>query len=296
MSSRGRVCRRSPTPQHVHRLAARIGIYEHTFMGVISFTTCPIPSTLTGAVRELWMLEDDGSYSAGLPKPYVELVVSLSGVHWWRSAPGTREHRYVDSWVTPIQRGPRYARAIGRRSLIGARLEPWAAVALFGRLPDGDGTPPPKLARFVGSEAQRLRSWLLDAPDNMERFSRLAAWLEEQPALRRFARDAIGERGRFASVAALARSMRLAPRSLRRRFAQDAGIPPKNWLKLHRLDAVLRDPALADMGWPLADIAIAHGYADQAHFSREVAGFTGTTPGVLRRRPKQSPPHLLPRS
>ena len=263
-------------------------------MGVMNFSICPIPPTLAGAVRELWMLDDDGSFSAGLPKPYVELVVSLSGVHWWRSAPDAREHRYVDGWVTPIQRGPRYARAAGRRRLIGARLEPWAAVALFGQLP-GDGEPPPRLAQVIGSEARRLRSHLLDASDDPERFSRLTAWLEGQPALSSFARDEVDRLGRYESVAALAKSLRLAPRSLRRRFAIDAGLPPKSWLKLHRLDAVLRDPALADARQALADIAVTHGYADQAHFSREIASFTGTTPKALRHRSQQLPPHLLPK-
>lgn len=275
---------------------SRAGIYDQLCMGTIRFLTSPVPTTLAGAVGELWILDDDGGFHAGLPKPYVELVVSLSGVHWWCPAPGAREHRYVDGWVTPIQFGPRYARAVGRRLLIGARLEPWAAVAMFGPLPRGDGAPPPRLEQFIGSEARRLRSRLIDAPDDMARFSLLTAWLQEQPALRCIAGDAIDGRGRDANVAALARSMRLTPRTLHRRFALTAGLSPKRWLKLHRLDAVLRDPALADVCRPLADVANAHGYADQAHFSREVANLTGTTPGVLRRRPKQSPPHLLPRS
>ena len=265
-------------------------------MAAVRFLTSGVPAALAGAVRELWLLDDEGVYHAGLPKPYVELVVSLSGIHWWRADPGGREHRYVDAWVTPIQCGPRYARAVGRRILMGARLEPWAAVTLFGTLPRGDGVPPPRLERFIGPEVRRLRSRLIDASDDTERFSRLTAWLERQPALRRAASDGIDGRGRSASVSALAQSMQLTPRSLRRRFALDAGLSPKSWLKLHRLDAVLRDPALADARQSLADIAIAHGYADQAHFSREVDSLTGTSPGVLRRRPQQSPPHLLPRS
>ncbi len=253
------------------------------------------PPALTGAVRELWLLEDDGAFHAGLPKPYVELLISLSGIHWWRPAPGNREHRYVGGWVTPIQYGPRYARAVGRRLLIGARLEPWAAVALFGPLPQGDGRPPPRLERLIGLEARRLRARLLEAPDDVQRFGVMTAWLEGQPALRRVARDAIDGRGHGASVAALARSLRLTPRSVRRRFALDAGLSLKRWLRLHRLDAVLRDPALADMRQPLADVAQAHGYADQAHLSRDLASLTGTSSGVLRRRPPQTPPHLLPR-
>lgn len=264
--------------------------------GTMRFLACPVPHTLTGAVRELWLLDDDGRFHAGLPKPYVELVVSLSGIHWWRSAPGAPEHHYTESWVTPIQRGPRYARSVGRRSLIGARLEPWAATALFGSLPPGDGTPPSRLAQFLGAEARRLRARLIEAPDDAERFSRFAAWLETQDVLRRVAKNTVDRKLDDTNVAALAQAMRLTTRTLRRHFAKDAGVSPKQWLRLHRLDAVLRDPGLADGDCSLADFACAHGYSDQAHLSREVATFTGATPGTLRRRPREGPPHLLPRS
>lgn len=256
------------------------------------FRTCPAPPAVAGAVRELWMLDDDGDLHAGLPKPHVELVVSLAGVHWWRATPDGPEHRYVDGWVTPIQDGPRHARAEGRRSLIGARLQPWAAVALFGPLPPGDGTPPPLLRRFVGAGAGSLRAALIAADGDEARFTCLSAWLDSQPALRRATVGPDHETG--TSVAALARSLRTTPRTLRRRFARDAGVSPKDWLKLRRFDAVLRDPALADPARPLADVAAAHGYADQAHLSREVGGFAGTTPRRLRRRPGDAPPHLLP--
>ena len=44
----------------------------------------------------------------------------------------------------------------------------------------------------------------------------------------------------------------------------------------------------------LAEFALAHGYADQAHLSREIAELTGATPAELRRRAPGSPPHLFP--
>lgn len=282
--------------QHTHSLETRTEFLNAAQMGVISFSTCPVPQALHGAVRELWVLEDDGGLSAGLPKPYIELVISLSGVHWWRAARDAREHCYIDSWVTPIQRGPRYARATGCRKLIGARLEPWAAVRLFGPMPSGDGEPPPKLAHFIGSEARDLRSYLLGASDNLDRFARFTTWLVGQSALRSVASDKIDKQGRYASVTILAKSLGITPRSLRRRFCLDAGLSPKNWLKLHRLDAVLRDFVLANAQHSLADFAVEHGYADQAHLSRDIANFTGATPSEIRQRPQQSPPHYLRRS
>lgn len=263
-------------------------------MTAIRFLTCPVSAALSGAVRELWLLDDEGDFHAGLPKPYVELVVSLSGIHWWRASPDAREHRYHDSWVTPVQDGPRYARADGRRYLIGARLEPWAAHAMWGRLPRGDGSPPPLLSALIGEEAQSLRAWLVEARDDVERFARFTAWLEKQEKLTRFIGYAVDVEACGASAAALAGAMGVAPRSLRRRFASDFGLSPKQWLKLHRLDAVLRDTNLFDIHQSLALMAQEHGYSDQAHFSREVSGLTGVTPGALRGRQDGLPPHLMP--
>lgn len=254
------------------------------------FVTSPPPEALQGSVRELWQLEDDGGFHAGLPKPWVELVVSLAGVHWWRSAPAGREHRFVEGWVTPIQTGPRHARAVGRRALIGARLEPWAARALFGPLPPGDGAPPPRLRALIGPEARTLRRRLLAARGEAERFATLAEWLLAQPALLRAGVDMRP----LPRARDLASAMAVSARSLRRRFAAEIGMPPKRWLELHRLDAVLRALREADDVAPLADIAVRHGFADQAHLSREVGRWTGATPRRLQRRAAGLPPHLLP--
>lgn len=245
------------------------------------FVTQPPPERLRTAIAELWFLEDDGKMSAGLPKPYVELVVSLSGVHWWRAAPGAREYRYLEAWVTPLQQGPRFARAVGSRRLIGARLEPWVAATLFGTLPRGDGTPPPHLAKLIGRSARLLRHQLLKAQDLSARFDCLGNWLDE-----RIFPDCLTSNAATAKASA---------RTLRRHFAREVGLSPKQWRLLHRLDSVLRDPSLADQNRPLAQLAHEHGYADQPHFNREISRLTGTTPGELRRRPAGCPPHLVRR-
>ncbi len=261
---------------------------------VMRFLTHAAPAAIAEHVQELWLLDDDGSFHAGLPKPYVELVISLSGVHWWRAARGAAEHRYTDAWVTPLQHGARYARAVGRRRLIGARLQPWSAMALFGPLPSGDGTPPPRLASLIGSDAAQLRGRLRQAKGDADRFALLGQWLADRLQL-------IGRHPHLPrAVRPIARASRLAqlveahPRSLRRHFARDIGLSPKQWLKLCRLDSVLRDAALRDSAQPLAAVALDHGFADQAHLARDIARLASTTPTALRRRGPEMPPHLLP--
>jgi len=255
------------------------------------FVTCPARPAVAACVRELWLLEDDGTPHAGLPKPYVELVVSLSGLHFWRAEPEGAEHIYDHGWVTPLQDAPRHARSEGPRRLIGARLQPWAAVAMFGRLPAGDGGPPPRLRDVIGDEADALRVSILAARDEEAAFCAFQDWLEGRPELRAPAPDFDDLSGlRAFQMAARAG---VSARSLRRRFAADLGVSPKQWLRLHRLDKLLRDGDLRTGGEALAQLAQAHGFADQAHMTREVMALTGATPRKLRRNRAEAPPHLL---
>lgn len=224
-------------------------------------------------------MDDDGALSAGLPKPYVELVVSLHGLHWWRAEPHGVEHRFEHSWVTPLQSAPRYARSDGARRLIGARLEPWLATALFGPLPPGDGRPPIRLTELIGQDAGALRESLLSATDEESAFEILGIWLEMQIRSRAtaisFCLDALSER------------------TARRRYARDVGVSPKRWQLLHRLDRLLRDPDSIASTKSLAHLAMAHGFADQSHMSRELLRMTGATASQLRRRNHHGPPHLI---
>lgn len=83
-----------------------------------------------------------------------------------------------------------------------------------------------------------------------------------------------------ASVAGVARQSGLSLRSLQRRF-QDAQLPPPEFWRLlaraRRAVALLATPA------PLAEIADASGFSDQAHMSRAMARWFGHSPAQLRR-------------
>lgn len=266
-------------------------------MDEIRFTTHAPPASLASAVQEMWALDDAGRLHCGLPKPFVEIVISLGGIHWWRSAPQMPEFRYATAWITPVQSGPRYARAQGRRRLVGARLQPWAARAWLGPLPDGDGSPPPCLSDYLGPAAHALRHDLMSAPSQCNLFDRFGSWLERQAALRAaqpVAAPPPEAETTQAQAQALALASQATPRHHRRVFAGQSGLAPKRWLLLRRLDAVLRDPRLADPGYSLALLAAEHGFADQAHLTREMKRFTGATPGTFRSRGTHYPPHMLP--
>lgn len=83
------------------------------------------------------------------------------------------------------------------------------------------------------------------------------------------------------SIAALARSFGLHPvrfaRLFREAFAQSPSAARQNRRAARAVDRIVRSAT------PLAEIAAAEGFADQAHLSRAVGQATGWSPGRLRR-------------
>jgi AraC-like DNA-binding protein len=78
----------------------------------------------------------------------------------------------------------------------------------------------------------------------------------------------------------LARTLGVSERTLHRDVLDEAGVAPKllaRVLRFQRAVALLRTGA----GEDLASVALACGYADQAHLSREVRELAGVTPTVL---------------
>ncbi len=83
-----------------------------------------------------------------------------------------------------------------------------------------------------------------------------------------------------ARVADLADHVGLTERSLQRLLERRLGLTPKWLLQRRRIhDAVL---LLKSGTVPLADVAAATGYADQAHFSNDFRAVTGMTAGEYR--------------
>lgn len=83
-----------------------------------------------------------------------------------------------------------------------------------------------------------------------------------------------------ASVAGVARQSGLSLRSLQRRFHEAQLPPPEFWRLLaraRRAVGLLASPA------PLAEIADASGFSDQAHMTRAMARWFGHSPAQLRR-------------
>jgi AraC-like DNA-binding protein len=262
-------------------------------------TVRPAPAHLQGSVAALWELQGELSgRSTGLPKPFAELVISLSGFHLWRSRQEAAPISFSDGWLTPVQAAPRFAETVGRLHLVGVRLHPAAAAHLFGPAKaDGPAYPIPLYA-LLGSEESRLRLALLHAEDTDERFRVLASWLSARlDGAAQTWLPSVHDLGRLRwRVDELARELGLSGRGLHKRFVQELGVGPKLWLQLGRFDAVLR---CRPVPGSLADLAAAFGYADQAHLTTDFRRFAGLTPGAyIHARTKVAAPcgapHLVP--
>ena len=97
------------------------------------------------------------------------------------------------------------------------------------------------------------------------------------------------QRGQVHDVAALAASIGMSRRQLRRRAEAAAGFPPKplhRMLRLQRFLALTRRHDAAHAG--LAVLAAQAGFADQSHLSRECLRLTGRSPGTALHEARQN--------
>lgn len=85
------------------------------------------------------------------------------------------------------------------------------------------------------------------------------------------------------TVADIARHCGLSVGHFVSAFKQSTGLTPHHWLIERRVDEAKR--LLKHGKLPLAQIALACGFANQSHFTRVFRLTTGFTPAAWRRRP-----------
>jgi AraC-like DNA-binding protein len=111
----------------------------------------------------------------------------------------------------------------------------------------------------------------------------VSGWLREQLPADALVARAIRELqapGADCSVAALARELGVSERQLRRRFVHSVGYGPKLLERILRLRRFIAAAACA-RAKSLAGLALAAGYADQPHLTRECRELTSLTPTQL---------------
>ena len=81
-------------------------------------------------------------------------------------------------------------------------------------------------------------------------------------------------------VADLADAAGVSTRQLERVFQVQVGLSPKRFLRILRFQAALR-AMHTGRRTPWVEVALSHGFYDQAHFSRDFKALAGTSPAAF---------------
>lgn len=136
---------------------------------------------------------------------------------------------------------------------------------------------------WAPSRVERLRSDLLEAPTPAAILDVIEVALREMwrdrglhPAVA-FALSAFRARPSVGRVADVTAAIGLSPKRFIERFRAEVGVTPKRYCRLLRFQhAVATAHGCAEVDW--AGLALACGYADQAHLIHEFREFSGLTP------------------
>ena len=225
----------------------------------------------------------------GLPSPFLTFVVTLDeplvlAAHADpRQAPG----RY-DGLIGGLHTRPALIVHPGRQSGLQLSLTPLGARALLGVPAGALASVDAPVADVLGAAGHELVERVRAAPDWPARFA-----AAERVLLRRVRRDSgpapeVAEAWRLTTraggrlrVAEVAARVGWSERHLAERFRTETGLRPKEAARVVRFDRARRVlAARAGSGRPLdlAGLAVAGGFADQAHLTREWRAFSGLAP------------------
>jgi AraC-like DNA-binding protein len=238
-------------------------------------------------VDRLWTLDgpaDAMELAPILPDGHPELIVHCGDPFVELRAGGERHVQAPILVAGQLRQAVRIA-PLGRTHVVGARLRPDGAAAIFG------GSLDELTGRIVDfgcvdrGLTRRLNDHVAPQRSAMGRVRALDRVLLQHVAPRQIDRlvaraCTIGlERRGLVRVGDVAASVGLSARQLERRFVARVGLPPKLFLRVIRFQEVLSaiGPAPAD-SW--AGIAVDHGFYDQSHFVADFKAFTGCSPSA----------------
>ncbi len=193
-----------------------------------------------------------------------------------------------------------YLRDVSRpASSVGAMLRPGAARLLFGvsaRELSGRHT---SLDELWGSAALAIRERLheLHTPERQLQYFEQVL-LERLPRVRGVhpaIAQAIESLAEGSEVKAIVADSGFSHRHFIALFEEAVGLTPKRYARVQRFRAVLTQLA-EQPARPLADIALAAGYADQPHFNKDFREMAGISPSEYRRLLPRFPHHVPLRS
>jgi AraC-like DNA-binding protein len=176
-------------------------------------------------------------------------------------------------------------RSAGWRHVLGATIRPTGVERLLGLPAAVIGDTIAMLEDVMGPRAREIEDRVLSGSPEQALRRLTDVFLElwrsrdhPQPdPLAHRAVQLVEQASGRRRVDTLVDDLNVSPRRLERRFLAQVGLSPKLYSRLVRFDRAVRE--LGTRGTtPWSQFALAHGYADQAHFINEFREFAGVTP------------------
>ena len=213
----------------------------------------------------------------GLPSPWLTLIFAMEDPVVVERHPDPRQASGAyEALAGGLHLTPALITHPGRQSGVQVAVSPLGCRALFGRpaaeLLHRDVDAAELLGRHVVDE---VRWGLLTADSWGHRFAVVDEVLGRVVRERDVSPEMAYAWGRLGRVAELAAELGWSGRHLTNRFRAEFGLRPKEAARVVRFDRARR---AVRPGARLADVAAAHGFADQSHLVREFHAFAGCTP------------------
>ncbi len=243
------------------------------------------PAALAGVVERIWHFDGLTAHARErlFPNGLIEMVVQLDAPHWLIERDRTPTPALC---VTGLQTGAMLIESPGRCRVMGIRLHPAGAYALFARPVHELTGRTIALADVVGRAAEELAGRCADARTAEARMRIAASWVAERvaraPPLDRSIAWSAAEIERSFGAVSIAALRARTGQSKRRHlaaFREQMGLAPKLYARIVRFRRALAE---IESDAPLAEIASACGYYDQPHMNAEFRALAGFTPRGLR--------------
>lgn len=174
----------------------------------------------------------------------------------------------------------------GAGSVVGTRLRPGALSVLSDVRADALTNAVLPLTEVLGDDGRALEEAVMAADGAAARIEVVETFLRARrrplgpgARLAQAATDAMLRAPLETTVAELAGSLGVSPRTLQRTFRRHVGVGPK-WVLLRYRIHEAAERIAADPGLDLAGLAAELGYADQVHLSADFAARVGRAPGA----------------
>lgn len=186
------------------------------------------------------------------------------------------------SFTSGVYAGPVVIHSSGRMECVQVNFSPLGAWRFFGLPMREIAGRMVRLDDLPDRPIRVLRARLAELPSPAQRLDLVTAFVTDRLA-RSEARDAATEaayrlmlrRHGDIRISRIAERLDWSRKHLAERFHETIGVPPKTLARVMRFNHA---QAMARAGGDWADIAVACGYADQAHLAREFHDLSGSTP------------------